>query len=153
MGSRLTGTVALVTGSTSGIGQAIAELFASEGARVVVTGRRREHGEGVLRAIRDAGGDASYVQADFEASDAVRATVRFTLETYGRIDVLINNARGRAVPWGEGKTVVETTEDDWDRMLAVGLKAAFIACQEAIPAMVEQGGGRIVTIGSVRSFL
>jgi 3-oxoacyl-[acyl-carrier protein] reductase len=153
MGSRLSGSVALVTGSTSGIGQAIAELFAQEGARVVVTGRRREQGEDVARAIRDAGGDARYFQADFESSDAVRSTVRFALATYGRIDILVNNAMGRAVPWGEGKTVVETTESDWDRMLAVGLKAAFVACQEAIPAMVDQGGGSIVTIGSVRSFL
>src|SRR5712692_4079712 len=127
--------VALVTGSTSGIGQVIAELFAQEGARVVVTGRRREKGEDVARAIRTAGGDASYIQADFESTDAVLSTVRFTLAAYNRIDSLVNNAMGRAVSWGEGKTVVEATDDDGVRMRAVGLKAAFIACQEAIPAM------------------
>jgi 3-oxoacyl-[acyl-carrier protein] reductase len=153
MGDRLAGRVALVTGSTSGIGRAIAERFAAEGADVVVTGRRRELGEAVVAGIASSGGRASYVQADLESSQGARATVRDTLRTYGRIDVLVNNAMGRTVPWGEGKTVVETTEDEWDRMVAVGLKAAFLTCQEAIPAMVARGGGSIVTIGSVRSFL
>jgi 3-oxoacyl-[acyl-carrier protein] reductase len=153
MADRLAGRVALVTGSTSGIGRAIAERFAAEGASVVVTGRRRELGEAVVAGITAAGGRASFVAADLESSDGARSTVRHTLRTHGRIDVLVNNAMGRAVAWGDGKTVVETTESEWDRMVAVGLKAAFLTCQEAIPAMVGSGGGAIVTIGSVRSFL
>lgn len=152
-GSRLAGKVALVTGSTSGIGRATVELFAVEGARVVVTGRRRELGEEIVRKIKSAGGEATYFQADFESSQAVRETVRFTVEHYGRIDVLMNNAMSRVVSWRDGRTTIELSEEEWDRMLAVGLKAAFIACQEAIPHMVRQGGGSIITIGSIRSFL
>jgi NAD(P)-dependent dehydrogenase (short-subunit alcohol dehydrogenase family) len=153
MTGRLADKVALVTGSTSGIGQAIAERFAAEGARVVVTGRRQERGEAVVSRIRAAGGEARFVQADFENSAEVRRVVGFALDAYGALDVLVNNAMSHAVSWGDGKTVVDLAEAEWERMLAVGLTAAFVACQEAIPAMVRRGGGAIVTIGSIRSFL
>jgi NAD(P)-dependent dehydrogenase (short-subunit alcohol dehydrogenase family) len=153
MADRLRGKVALVTGSTSGIGRATAELFAGEGAQVALTGRRRELGEQAVQDIRAAGGEAAYFQADFEQSQAVRDAVHFTVERYGRLDVLMNNAMSRTVSWAEGKTVVELTEAEWDSTLAVGLKAVYIACQEAIPHMVRQGGGSIITVGSIRSFM
>ncbi|MBM4029707.1 MAG: SDR family oxidoreductase [Planctomycetes bacterium] len=153
MGERLAGKVALVTGSTSGIGRAIAQLFAREGARVVVTGRRQALGEQVVAEIVAQGGQASCFRADFESMAAVRETVQFALQTYGRLDILVNNAMSHAVDWGKGRTVVELGEEEWDRMMAVGLKATFVACQEAIPAMLRDGGGAIVTIGSVRSLI
>ncbi len=151
MGKRLSDKVALVTGSTSGIGRATAKLLAAEGAQVVLAGRRNEMGEEAVAEISKEGGEASFFQADFEVSQAVRDTVHFTLQQYKRIDVLVNNAMSRLVSWGEGKTAVETSEEEWDKILAVGLKAPFIACQEAIPEMIKQGGGSIINIGSVRS--
>jgi len=151
MNRRLEGKVALVTGSTSGIGYSTVSLFAQEGARVVLTGRRRELGEEAVRTIRLAGGEASYFQADFVDTQAVRDTVRFTLDTYGRIDILMNNA----VSWAaaQGKSVTDLQEEDWDHAMAIGLKAPYIACQEAIPHMRRQSGGSIIMTGSIRSFL
>ena len=150
MRKRLEGKVALVTGSTSGIGRATAMLFAEEGARVVLTGRRRELGEEAVRTILDAGGEASYYQADFAEMQAVRDTVRFTLDSYGRLDVLMNNA----VSWAtaQAASVTELREEDWDYALAVGLKAPYVACQEAIPHMMKTGSGSIIMTGSIRSF-
>ena len=89
---------------------------------------------------------AAYFQADFETSGPVRDTIRFALDTYGRIDVVMNNAMSHVIPWGDGKSAVEMAEDEWDRMLAVGLKASWITCQEAIPSLSEVSGrthGRI----------
>ena len=153
MGDRLAGKVAVITGSTSGIGRGTAVFFASEGAKVVLVGRRRYLGEEAAAEIRAAGGEAAYFQADFETSGPVRDTIRFALDTYGRIDVVMNNAMSHVIPWGDGKSAVEMTEDEWDRMMAVGLKASWITCQEAIPSMIEQGGGSIINIGSVRTFI
>ena len=153
MGDRLAGKVAVVTGSTSGIGRGTAVFFASEGAKVVLVGRRRHLGEEAVAEIRTAGGEAVYFQADFETSQPVRDTIHFALDTYGRIDVVMNNAMSHVIPWGDGKSAVEMAEDEWDRMLAVGLKASWLTCQEAIPAMIRQGGGSIINIGSVRTFV
>jgi len=151
MCKRLEEKVALVTGSTSGIGLATANLFSQEGARVVLTGRRRKLGEEAVRAIENMGGEASYFEADFSEMAGVRDAVRFTLNRYGRIDILVNNT----VSWATAREmpVTRLREEDWDHALAVGLKAPYVACQEAIPAMVKQGGGSIIMMGSVRSFL
>ncbi len=148
MGRRLDGRVALVTGSTSGIGRATANLFAREGARVVVTGRRRPRGEMVVQEIQRAGGEATYYQADLGTSQAVRDLVRFTIGSHGRLDVLMNNAFAN-----ELGTAVELAEEGWDQSLAVMLKAPYIACQEAIPQMVRQGDGAIVNVASVHGYL
>jgi NAD(P)-dependent dehydrogenase (short-subunit alcohol dehydrogenase family) len=151
MSERLEGKVALVTGSTSGIGLAIAHLFSQQGARVVLSGRRRPLGEQAVQQIRNAGGEANYFEADFSKMEAVRHTVRFTLDRYGRLDILVNNT----VSWKTARDmpITRLNEEDWDYALAVGLKAPYVACQEAIPAMVNQGGGSIIMMGSVRSFL
>ena len=151
MSRKLEGKVALIAGSTSGIGLATAKLFAEEGGQVVITGRRRRLGTDAAEAIRKTGGEASYFQADFAEMDSVRSTVRFTLNTYGRVDILINNT----VSWATARDmpVTHLAEKDWDYAMAVGLKAPYIACQEAIPSMMKQGAGCIVMMGSVRSFL
>ena len=155
MSARLDGKVALVTGSTSGIGRATAKLFAKEGAKVVVTGRRRKLGEEVVGEIESAGGIAVYYEADLSESQKTRDLVRFTVETYGRIDVLVNNAMSHIVPWGgvEGPGLLSTSDDEWDVMMTVGVKSPFIACQEAIPHMVRQGGGSIINISSIRGLV
>jgi NAD(P)-dependent dehydrogenase (short-subunit alcohol dehydrogenase family) len=148
MEKRLDGAVALITGSTSGIGRATANRFASEGARVVVTGRRRDWGNMVVQEIVDAGGDSVYYEADLSESGQVRELVRFTLSSYGRIDVLMNNAFAN-----ELATAVELGEDDWEHSLAVMLKAPYIASQEALPHMIEQGKGAIINTSSVHGYL
>lgn len=155
MTGRLEGKIALVTGSTSGIGRATAKLFAEEGAKVVVTGRRRNLGEEVVSEIESAGGVAVYCEADLSQSEKARDLVRFTVEAYGRIDVLVNNAMSHIVPWGGGERpgLLSTSDDDWDVMMTVGVKSPFIACQEAIPQMVRQGGGSIINISSIRGLV
>ncbi len=151
MPKRLERKVALVTGSTSGIGLATATRFSEEGAQVVLTGRRHVLGELAEQSIRKAGRDVSYFEADFSKMESVRNAVRFTLDTYGRIDILVNNA----VSWGtaRGMPATQLKEEDWDYAMAVGLKAPYVACKEAIPAMAKQGGGCIIMMGSIRSFL
>ena len=148
MGNRLAGKVALITGSTSGIGRGTANRFAAAGARVVVNGRRADWGAMVVAEIERAGGEAVYYQSDLSEAQAVRDTVRFALDTYGRLDVLMNNAYANTLG-----TAVELAEADWDRSLAVMLKAPYIACQEAIPAMIRGGGGSIINISSVHGYL
>lgn len=152
MDKRLQDKVAVVTGSTSGIGRATAELFASEGAKVVVAGRRAALGEEVASGIRDAGGAAQFFQADVGKSDQVRALVDFAVATYGRLDILVNNA----FSWPEGVrngSVVDIDESDWDYVFDVSLKAVFLACKYAIPIMIQNGGGAIVSTSSVHGVL
>lgn len=148
LGDRLAGKVAIVTGSTSGIGRETARQFALQGAKVVVNGRRRELGESLVAEIKAAGGEAVYSDADLVESEAVRGLVRFAVATYGRLDVLMNNAYF----YKNGKAT-ELTEADWDRSMTILLKAPFIACQEALPQMIRQGGGSIINISSVHGHL
>jgi NAD(P)-dependent dehydrogenase (short-subunit alcohol dehydrogenase family) len=148
MAGRLEGQVALITGSTSGIGRATAVLFAQEGARIVVNGRRRDLGEQVAAEIRSEGGDATYFPADIGRSAELRALVQFVLDTYGRIDILVNNA------WsGKVGTVLEVEEDEWDRLFAVTLKATYLASKYALPDMLKRGKGVIVNLASVHGVL
>jgi NAD(P)-dependent dehydrogenase (short-subunit alcohol dehydrogenase family) len=148
MTGRLAGKVAVITGSTSGIGRATAELFAQEGARVVVNGRRRELGQEVVAGIRAAGGEATYCYADVEVSTELRALIDDAVSTYGRLDVLMNNAYH--VTQG---SAVEIEEQDWDADMAVLLKAAYLGCKYAIPEMAKGGGGSIINISSVHGVL
>jgi NAD(P)-dependent dehydrogenase (short-subunit alcohol dehydrogenase family) len=148
MGKRLEGKVAVVTGSTSGIGRASAELFAEQGARVVINGRRRELGQEVVEGIAASGGTASYFYADMSKSEDVAALIEHALRTYGRIDVLMNNAYS-----GHPGAVLDLTEAQWDATYAVMLKAPILACKAALPHMIDQGGGSIVNTSSVHGIL
>lgn len=148
MAGRLTEKVVVITGSTSGIGRATAELFAQEGARVVVNGRRRELGEEVVAGIRAAGGEATYFYADVRVSAELRALIDHAVSTYGRLDVLMNNAYQAT-----HGNVVEIEEHEWDADMAVLLKAAYLGCKYAIPEMVKGGGGSIINISSVHGVL
>ena len=155
MSGRLDGKVAVITGSTSGIGRASATLFASEGAKVVVNGRRKELGEEVVREITAAGGAATFHHADVAEKGAVQALVGHAVATYGRLDVMVNNANARDASYtgAGGRTVVEMEEEAWDAYASTALRVVFLGCKYAIPEMVKNGGGSIVNISSVHGLL
>lgn len=140
---RLEGKVALITGGTSGIGSAAAVRMAKEGAKVAVTGRNDERGASVVKAIEDDGGEAIYIRADVRLSADCRNAVDKTLERFGKIDVLFNNA-GVFHP----RTVVDMTEEEWDETIDSSLKGAFLMSKFALPSMIEQGSGSIIHTSS-----
>jgi NAD(P)-dependent dehydrogenase (short-subunit alcohol dehydrogenase family) len=143
--SALANKVALVTGSTSGIGRGIAEHFASLGARIVVHGRR----EGEAReAAEQLGREAAFVAADLADVDACRRVIRFTVERCGGIDVLVNNAALTTRGYLEDAPV-----EVWDAIMHVNLRAPFLCLQEAVKSMKARGGGSIVNIGSVNAYI
>ena len=146
MNSLLNNKVALVTGAASGIGRASAHLFAQHGARVVVADVNVADGEHVAQSIRETGGDAIFFGTDVGQMGEVRALVDTTVAHYGRIDTIFSNA-GFTPPGN----AVETREEDWDRTLAVCLKATYMLAHCAIPTMQAGGGGTIVITGSVHS--
>ena len=150
MKSRLNGKVALVTGSSAGIGRASAEIFAEEGAKVVINdhGQDPDLGPKVAERIKTQGGTASYYKADMSDPEQVRALVRFALDTYDRVDILMNNAYS-----GDNDTVVDSSEESWDRAYAIIVKAAVTACKAVIPQMIEHGGGSIINTASVHGVL
>jgi len=148
MGKRLEGKVAIITGSTSGIGRATAKLFAEEGAKVIVNGRRAELGEQVVQEIKEKGGEAFFFQADISQKDQLRALINSADETYGRLDILVNNA------WsGKIGSILDLTDKDWEAGIAVSLNAVYLGCKYAIPLMTRGGGGSIINISSVHGLL
>ena len=140
---RLDGKVGLITGGTSGIGSATAVRFAREGASVALTGRNAERGEAVAQSIVDAGGEAIFIRSDVRIAEDCKQAVEQTLERFGRIDILFNNA-GVYHP----KTVPECTEEEWDETIDSSLKGAFLMSKYAIPSMIESGGGSIIHTSS-----
>jgi NAD(P)-dependent dehydrogenase (short-subunit alcohol dehydrogenase family) len=145
MGSRLEGKTALITGSTSNIGAAIATAFAAEGAHVVVSGRNRERGDAVVAEMRAAGGKADLIVADLDGSAAASRTLaaEATVVVGGRIDILVNNAG--IFP---GLTTAATTEATFDEVYAVNVKAPFFLTAAVAPEMAERGSGAIINLGS-----
>jgi 3-oxoacyl-[acyl-carrier protein] reductase len=143
-GNRLAGKVAIVTGASRGIGRAIALRFAEEGARVVVNYEARAaDAAAVVDAITSAGGDAMAVAADVSSKADVDRLVAETMDHYGRIDILSNNA-GIMV----AKGVLETTEEEWDRTIDVNLKGAYLCSKAVAPIMIGQQGGTIINMSS-----
>ena len=140
---RLDGKVGLITGGTAGIGSATAVRFAREGASVALTGRNAERGEAVAQSIVDAGGEAIFIRSDVRIAEDCKQAVEQTLERFGRIDILFNNA-GVYHP----KTVPECTEEEWDETIDSSLKGAFLMSKYAIPSMIESGGGSIIHTSS-----
>jgi NAD(P)-dependent dehydrogenase (short-subunit alcohol dehydrogenase family) len=144
MAERLRGRTALITGSTSNIGKAIAVRFAEEGARVVVTGRDRERGDAVIATIRTRGGEATFLAHDLDGSvDASRQLAGRATGVYGSVDVLVNNA-GIYPPGGTLAIDGET----FDRIMAVNVKAPYFLTAALVPAMVAAGRGVVINLGS-----
>ncbi|MFF3851294.1 SDR family NAD(P)-dependent oxidoreductase [Streptomyces sp. NPDC002328] len=143
MTTPLNGKTALVTGSTSGIGRAIADVLADRGVHVIVSGRSAERGAQAVAEIREAGGKADFVQADLSSADSTRALAQHARSVTGRIDILVNNAG----VFPEGATT-ETTEEVFDAVYNTNVKAPLFLVAELVPGMVERGGGAIVNVSS-----
>ena len=140
---KLTGKVAIITGSTSGIGRATALLFAEEGAGVVITGRRAELGRRLENEMRDRGARCVFVQADHTRADDCARVVEQTLTEFGRVDILFNNAG--IVTGGTAET---TSEEVWNETLAINVSAVWRMSKLVIPIMKKQGKGVVVNNGS-----
>lgn len=140
---RLRDQVAVITGGTSGIGRATALLFAQEGARVAITGRNDARGQEVVAEIKQAGGQALFLRADVRFPDECRRAVEETVQTFGCLDILFNNA-GVFYP----NSVVDCTEEEWDLTLDICLKGTYLMSKYALPIMIAQGSGAIVNNAS-----
>lgn len=143
---KLLNKTAIVTGSRRGIGRAIALALAKEGASVVITDLDRDDCQKVVDEIMAAGGRALAVKCDVSVKTEVQSLVAETIAEYGKVDILVNNAAVGVV-----KHFLRLTEEDWDRVLSVNLKGAFLCSQIAAKNMVKNGGGRIINISSVAS--
>jgi NAD(P)-dependent dehydrogenase (short-subunit alcohol dehydrogenase family) len=142
---RLDGKVALITGAASGMGMVAAQLFAQEGAGVVLTDVADDAGEAVAAGIRDAGGRAAYVHADVSSESEASAMVTSAVQTYGGLHILYNNA---GVMLGDDTSVTVNPVEIWDRTLAINVKGVAFGCKYGIPAMIDSGGGSIINVAS-----
>ena len=147
---RLANKVAIITGSASGMGQTAAELFAREGASVVVTDLNAQAGEETVTNIRQAGGTAIFVRANVANEAEVKAVVQKAIDTFGQIDILYNNA---GIMPAEDGSVTETTEATWDNVMDVNLKSAFLCSKYTLPHMVERKQGSIINVASFVAFM
>ena len=141
----LNGQVAIVTGGGSGIGRETVRMLAAEGAHVVVSGRRQAPLDETVAEISRAGGVAAARVADMESATDPAALAQWVIQTFGRVDILINNAGHsstvRAIRW--------VRKDDWDSVIAANLTGVYLITQAVLPGMIERGGGTIVTVSSV----
>jgi len=141
---RLKGKVAVVTGAGKGIGRAIAQVFAQEGAKVVVADVDQEAGQKTADAIQQQGGMAAFVDADVSTTKGTEAMARATVDQYGQIDILCANAG--IFP---ETPLEEMTEDDWDRVLDINLKGVFLSVKACLPYLKEQETGRVLVTSSI----
>lgn len=146
--NRLENKIAIVTGSTSGIGIGIAKLYAAEGATVVICGRREERGQEIVDEIKEEGGEAFFHFMDLDDISSIEALFKDVNEKCGKIDILVNNAANVSLQDG---SVTELTLEMWDAMFTSDLRGTFFAIKTVIPYMQENGGGSIVNIGSMAS--
>lgn len=154
MGVRLEGKVALVSGSTRGIGRSIAQMFVSEGAKVAITGRTKERGLKVVNLIRDAGGDAEFFELDVSSEDSVQSVTDAVAGRFGSLTTLINNAAPTVEVGSSIKPLPEVTTEEWSYVLTATLTGpVFWACKYGIPHLRAAGGGTIVNISSGQSVI
>jgi NAD(P)-dependent dehydrogenase (short-subunit alcohol dehydrogenase family) len=146
MNKRLDGKVCIVTGATSGIGWATACVMAEAGAKVVAAGRRTDRGEALMEAIRSWDGDAIFVRTDVDQGSEIEALVAKSVKHYGRLDCAFNNA---GVIGEIDKTIVEQSEESWDKVIRTNLTSVWLSMKYEIPAMLDSGGGSIVNNSSI----
>lgn len=143
---RLKDKVAVITGAGAGIGKSIAEIFAKEGANVVVSTRRASNGQPVADEIVKNGGKSIFVKCDVSIEEEVKTLIEKTIETYGRIDILVNNAGVNFV-----KPFEELKPEDWDRVMGTDLRGTFLCSWHSIHHMLKQGKGNIINITTVHT--
>lgn len=140
---RLLNKVALITGGTSGIGEATALLFAQEGSAVAITGRNEKRGHAVTARILESGGQAIFLRTDVRKAGECERAVNETIESFGRVDILFNNA---GVFYAHD--AIECSEEEWDEQIDINLKGTFLMSKYALPGMIAQGSGVIVNNSS-----
>ncbi len=145
---RLANKVAAITGAAQGIGRGIARMFAREGAAVVIGDIQDAKGAAVAAEISAAGGRAAFIHTDVGVASDLERMVQTAVEQFGGLDILVNDAI-----WSKGGTAVTLEEPDWDRAVAVGLKACYVGAKYAVPELARRGGGSIINISSVHGLL
>jgi len=141
---KLEGKVALITGAGSGIGRATAVLFAQQGAKIAVADYVAEGGEETVSLIKNSGGEVIFIEGDVRKSADVQRMIKSTVDKFGRLDILHNNAGVNAIC-----LLAEVAEEEWDRVLDTNLKGTFLGTRYALPVMLEQGGGVIINTASI----
>ena len=147
---RLQNKTTLITGAGSGIGRETALLFASEGASIVVVDVNDPAGNETVRMVNEAGGKAAYVHADVSKASEAEHMVTFAEQTFGKLDVLFNNA---GISHASDDDAINTTEDVWDLTFAINVKGVFLGCKYGIPALRRAGGGSIINTASFVALL
>ena len=145
---RLAGKTAWISGATSGIGKATAELFANEGANVALIGRRVELGKQIANDIVTRGGRAIAIECDVAKEDDVRSSIERTADEFGELAIIVNNAG-----FAQVKLLHEYTEQEWDRIMDVNVKSMFLSTKHGLPHLTRQKRSYIVTVGSISSFV
>ena len=150
---RLNNKVAIITGAGSGQGRAAAMIFAREGAKVIVSDWKPELGDETVTLVKRAGGEAIFVRTDVSESADVQNLVRTTVSTFGRIDIIYNNAGvGFSSPLSMSD-VINTPEADWDRVIAINLRSMYLTAKYGIPEMIKSGGGSIINTASIAALI
>jgi NAD(P)-dependent dehydrogenase (short-subunit alcohol dehydrogenase family) len=149
--NRFSGKVAIVTGSSSGIGRASATMLAREGAKVAVVDVNSTGGEATVKTIKDAGGEAMFVRADITNPEDVKQMAAQVSQKYGQINVLHNNAGGWKREFHD--TVTEDTENDWRKLVDLNLTSVYFVSSAVIPHMIKSGGGSIVNTVTINAFM
>ena len=147
---RLEGKVCVITGAGGGMGRVAASMFAAQGAKVVVAEFGEAAGAETARIVTEAGGIATFVRTDVSDESSARAMIEHAMDTYGRVDVLYNNAG--VMPEAD-HSVTDTDVETWDQVMAVNVRGVFLGCKYAIPRMVEGGAGSIINIASFVALL